>query len=119
MSKFGRDFGIRIFGDFRILSQLGLQMWSILITVQREERKTKYTSPKLLRIERTHKPTTWPFLPYLTGKVRQLSYSIENQVQPVTGKGSQENDVIPTNACIECDFLLSELLSGGSYHFDE
>ena len=40
------------------------------------------------------------------------------QVQPVTGKGSQENDVIETNAYINCDFRLSELLSGGSYHFD-
>ena len=42
-----------------------------------------------------------------------------NQVHPVMGKGSQENDVIPMNACTECDFLISELLTGSSYHFDE
>ena len=37
---------------------------------------------------------------------------------PVTGKGSQENDVMPMNACNDCDLLVSELLTGGSYQFD-
>ena len=68
---------------------------------------------------RTHSQTNHVVNPTVSdwqGQVAATQYGKSST--PVTGKGSQENDVMPMNASNDCDLLVSELLTGGSYQFD-
>ena len=69
---------------------------------------------------RTHSQPSHMVNPTVFDRHGQVAaaHSTESQSVPVTGKGSQENDVMPMNACNDCDLLVSELLTGGSYQFD-